>query len=59
MVNEQGERMPSNDRTEQTVTLTTPPATYRHWPVGDQPPLARLTLEMSTDVPVSRGTSSV
>ncbi|HEV7535092.1 MAG TPA: enoyl-CoA hydratase-related protein, partial [Acidimicrobiia bacterium] len=49
MVNEQGERMPSNDRTEQTVTFDRHPSTYRHWRLVIEPPLARLTMEVDPD----------
>src|SRR3954453_23583975 len=55
MVNEQGGPMPSNDRSEQTVTFDRHPSTYRHWRLAIEPPLARLTMEGDPDGGLNEG----
>src|SRR3954451_20673606 len=55
MVNEQGGHMPSNERTEQTVTFDRHPSTYRHWRLEIEPPLARLTMQVDPDGGLNEG----
>jgi benzoyl-CoA-dihydrodiol lyase len=55
MVNEQGERMASNDRTEQPVTFDRHPSTYRHWRLTIDAPVARLTMEVDPDGGLNEG----
>jgi benzoyl-CoA-dihydrodiol lyase len=55
MVNEEGDNMASNDRTEQPVTFDRRPSTYRHWRLTIEPPLARLTMEVDPDGGLNEG----
>jgi benzoyl-CoA-dihydrodiol lyase len=55
MTNEQGERMVSNERSEQPVTFDRHPSTYRHWKLEIEPPLARLTMAVDPDGGLNEG----
>jgi benzoyl-CoA-dihydrodiol lyase len=55
MMNGEGDRMVSNERSEQPVTFDRHPSTYRHWRLEIEPPLARLTMAVDPDGALNEG----
>ena len=55
MMNDEGDRMVSNERSEQPVTFDRHPSAYRHWRLEIEPPLARLTMAVDPDGGLNEG----
>src|SRR5437879_9748145 len=55
MMNDEGDRMVSNERSEQPVTCARHPSAYRHWRLEIEPPLARLTMAVDPDGGLNEG----
>src|SRR5438128_10358103 len=54
-MNDEGDRMVSNERSEQPVTFDRHPSAYRHWRLEIEPPLARLTMAVDPDGGLNEG----
>src|SRR5438132_235740 len=55
MMNDEGDRMVSNERSEQPVTFDRHPSAYRHWRLEIEPPLARLTMAVDPEGGLNEG----